>query len=488
MVESYLDLPEKAALILLSLCFIAAIVGKPVAKGLIAVGMGLFVATIGTGEDFYPRLTGNVLELSGGFPIACVILGSLVIGEVFAALFAMHGEMATTGKLVRHKVTGDNSLPLAEKKRLLRFILPSAFIGTSIGARPGIGSTLAATLGYTAAKRRHEARHPDDDDKIRDRCAARCCRNRGRQFSRIGANLIPVLSLGIPGNAAAVFLILAMDSINGLNPSPGVQAAVERHQPGNGDGLRAVHAHGPCQHPELDRRASCHAADGQYGPYSKTDAVPVGAAAYHGRCLCSGHQHAGRHLAGDVRHSRLRHAALRPADPAIRHRLYSAKPLERTMREGFSATGGDPLFLFSSPICVVLMAGCAIVLSISPERQPHDTTKYPVHHRRPAPRRLSRHRGPQDQDAASRPAGCRGTRFANAITPCVICQPARASILTGQLPRTHGVHDNGIDLPLRPVTGGSPDHWQQRAMIPPISARRISRPTTPTSRPARRNV
>jgi len=39
-----------------------------------------------------------------------------------------------------------------------------------------------------------------------------------------------------------------------------------------------------------------------------------------------------------------------------------------------------------------------------------------------------------------------GTRFTGAITPCVVCQPARASILTGQLCRTHGVHDNGIDL------------------------------------------
>lgn len=39
-----------------------------------------------------------------------------------------------------------------------------------------------------------------------------------------------------------------------------------------------------------------------------------------------------------------------------------------------------------------------------------------------------------------------GTRFDACITPCVVCQPARASILTGQLPRTHGVHDNGIDL------------------------------------------
>lgn len=39
-----------------------------------------------------------------------------------------------------------------------------------------------------------------------------------------------------------------------------------------------------------------------------------------------------------------------------------------------------------------------------------------------------------------------GTHFSNCITPTVICQPARASILTGQLCRTHGVHDNGIDL------------------------------------------
>ena len=39
-----------------------------------------------------------------------------------------------------------------------------------------------------------------------------------------------------------------------------------------------------------------------------------------------------------------------------------------------------------------------------------------------------------------------GTHFSACITPTVVCQPARASILTGQLCRTHGVHDNGIDL------------------------------------------
>lgn len=41
----------------------------------------------------------------------------------------------------------------------------------------------------------------------------------------------------------------------------------------------------------------------------------------------------------------------------------------------------------------------------------------------------------------------RGTRFERCYCPGPLCQPARASILTGMLPLTHGVRDNGIDLP-----------------------------------------
>jgi arylsulfatase A-like enzyme len=39
-----------------------------------------------------------------------------------------------------------------------------------------------------------------------------------------------------------------------------------------------------------------------------------------------------------------------------------------------------------------------------------------------------------------------GTRFDCAITPNVLCQPARASLLTGMLPLSHGVYDNQVDL------------------------------------------
>ena len=39
-----------------------------------------------------------------------------------------------------------------------------------------------------------------------------------------------------------------------------------------------------------------------------------------------------------------------------------------------------------------------------------------------------------------------GTRFSACIAPTLICQPTRASILTGLLPLTHGASDNGVEL------------------------------------------
>ena len=86
LVESYLDLPEKAALLILSLAFIAAVIGGSVGKGLISMGLGLLAAMIATGEDFYPRLTMGSPALAEGFPIATAILGVLILGEVFKSI------------------------------------------------------------------------------------------------------------------------------------------------------------------------------------------------------------------------------------------------------------------------------------------------------------------------------------------------------------------------------------------------------------------
>lgn len=221
LVEAYLDLPEKTGLLILSLAFIASVIGGSVGKGLISMGLGLLAAMIATGEDFYPRLTMGQRELADGFPIATAVLGVLILGEVFKALEDLMRARGQKAIKPAAPMEGDR-LTFADLKRMAPNLARSSVIGTAIGALPGVGSTLAATLGYTSAKARYAKTKAPDDPEFGTGAIEGIAATEAANSSVSGANLIPVLSLGIPGNAAAVFLILGMDSIGGFNPGPGV--------------------------------------------------------------------------------------------------------------------------------------------------------------------------------------------------------------------------------------------------------------------------
>lgn len=222
LVEAYLDLPEKTALLILSLSFIAAVIGGSPWKGLLSTGLGLLAVFVGTGEDFYPRLSMGTEELSRGFPITTAVLGVLIIGAVFSELEkTLSGKVGGQSLKKTAKEAGQR-LSWAEILTLLPHIGRSALIGTGIGALPGIGSTLAATLGYTVGKGRHEIGRKPGEPAFGDGAIQGVAATEAANSSVSGANLIPVLSLGVPGNAAAVFLILAAESIGGFNPGPAV--------------------------------------------------------------------------------------------------------------------------------------------------------------------------------------------------------------------------------------------------------------------------
>ena len=226
LVEAYLDLPEKTALLILSLAFIAAVVGDSPAKGLISLGLGLLAAYVGTGEDFYPRLSLGTEALNRGFPLVSAVLGVLVVGAVLYEL-ASAWEQGARGAVRAPAGDSESAFRWPDIRRLSPYIFRSALIGTMIGALPGVGSTLAATLGYASGKRRHERRRRPEDREFGSGAPEGVAATEAANSSVSGANLIPVLSLGIPGNAAAVFLILAAESIGGFTPGPSVFRHVE---------------------------------------------------------------------------------------------------------------------------------------------------------------------------------------------------------------------------------------------------------------------
>ena len=106
-----------------------------------------------------------------------------------------------------------------ERRALMPFIAMSAAIGALVGALPGVGTTLAATLGYTTGRKYHQRKNPTGP-RFGEGAPQGLAATEAANSAVSGANLIPVLSLGIPGNTAAVFLILAMESIQGLTPGP----------------------------------------------------------------------------------------------------------------------------------------------------------------------------------------------------------------------------------------------------------------------------
>lgn len=217
LVEAHLGFSEKAALIILSLSFVAAIVGSSPMKGVIAAALGLLVATIGNGQDFYPRLSMNTDFLADGFPVITVVLGILVIGEVILSFERIWEDRRSDSIEAEVKQSGDNSFGWKDRRRLMPFISVSAVVGTVVGALPGIGSTLAATLGYAIGQKMHKGPVPFGKGAPEGVAATEAANS-----AVSGANLIPVLSLGIPGNISAVFLILAAESIGGFTPGPAV--------------------------------------------------------------------------------------------------------------------------------------------------------------------------------------------------------------------------------------------------------------------------
>lgn len=364
-VETYLDLPEKTALLILSLSFIAAAIGGSVGKGLISAGLGLLAAFVASGEDFYPRLSLGTETLAQGFAPATAVLGILILGEVFKEIEDLARQKRRSGRIARIEARGDQRLTGSDIRRIVPYVGRSALIGAGIGALPGIGSTLAATIGYAVGKRIH-SRRPERDREFGEGAPEGVAATEAANSSVSGANLIPVLSLGIPGNTAAVFLILAAESIGGFNPGPTVfRFAADEANP------ELVVAFGIFVAMLLANLANWTVGGAFMRAMSVMARVPKQALmpcvllfTFTGLYVGAGRIEAiyfalGFGILGYV----FRRLGISPLPFVIAFIL--GERLEATARQAYAATGNDPWFLFTQPIAAAFMALSLGILLLS---------------------------------------------------------------------------------------------------------------------------
>lgn len=204
---------ELSAILIISLTLIASLSGRSLAKGIFAAGLGALLATIGVDpETASPRFTFGYIELFDGLPLAAVAIGVLAVPEIIERLREGRSTRSADAEVAHSE--GEDRMPFREWLTLRVPVLRGAGIGTTIGAMPGLGTTLAAFLSYTATQRFSKA-----PEKLGKGAPEGIAATESANSAVSGANLIPLLTLGIPGNLTAALLVGAF-LIHGVTPGP----------------------------------------------------------------------------------------------------------------------------------------------------------------------------------------------------------------------------------------------------------------------------
>ena len=204
--------PELAAVLLLSLIIIAATSAGVFVKALIMMVAGLALSLIGQHPiGALSRFTFDIFALRAGIPLLPLLIGVFALPEILLAIEKRASAFVQSGAI---KLRGTERLAFAEFKRCFRTILRSTASGTVIGVVPGVGQVVAAFTGYAAAK--SASKHPERFGKgeIEGVAAAEAANNAVN-----GPTLVPLLTLGIPGDNVTAILLGAFVA-QGLRPGP----------------------------------------------------------------------------------------------------------------------------------------------------------------------------------------------------------------------------------------------------------------------------
>lgn len=201
--------PEYFALAMFGLTIIASISGDSVVKGLIAGAFGLLLAMMGMDPiTGYPRFTFDNPNLLNGVSFIPVLIGLFAVSEAFSSIESIFTKATVDTKFATQL------LSFKEIRQISWTMIKSAIMGTFIGIIPGAGADIAAFVSYGEAKR--SSKHPEKfGTGILEGIAAPEAGNNGVT----GGALVPLLTLGVPGDAVAAVMLGAL-MMQGLRPGP----------------------------------------------------------------------------------------------------------------------------------------------------------------------------------------------------------------------------------------------------------------------------
>ena len=207
--------PEFFALGLFALTIIGLVSGSGLIRGLIAGALGILLAMVGLDPiEGEIRMAFGVYELTGGLKFIALIIGAFAISEALVQVEKTALKKVSFNVLEVSDNPEDNRVTRDDLKRVLPAMLRGTPLGIFVGAIPGIGSSIAAFLSYGLAKKFSREPEKFGDGALEGVAAAESANN-----AVTGSTLIPLLTLGIPGDVITAIMLGAL-TVHGLIPGP----------------------------------------------------------------------------------------------------------------------------------------------------------------------------------------------------------------------------------------------------------------------------
>lgn len=205
---------EYTLLIVLALGSLGMLSSRPIWKGLVATLVGVMIGIIGLDPiTATERLTFGNPELEEGIGLIPMLIGFLAVSEVFRQMGGSNSDLSAQAMRYSPR-REDNRVSWLEFKGCIPVLFRSSAIGTAIGSMPGLGSTVAAFIAYGEARRTSTKPEQFGKGSLEGVAAPEAANN-----AVSGANLIPLLAFGIPGDIAAA-LILGALMVQGVTVGP----------------------------------------------------------------------------------------------------------------------------------------------------------------------------------------------------------------------------------------------------------------------------
>ena len=207
---------EYFALAVFGLSVIAGVSNNSIFKGLIGACIGLFIATVGVDNiSGTTRFTFGQNKLMAGIDLIIALIGLFAISEI---MMKSQYNPKTDHKTISASAITKDKITKDEYRRCWKPIGIGSLIGVIIGATPGTGGGLAAFISYNQVKQ--GSKHPETFGKgeIEGVAASEAANN-----GACGATMIPMLTLGVPGDGATAILMGAF-MLHGMVPGPSLFA------------------------------------------------------------------------------------------------------------------------------------------------------------------------------------------------------------------------------------------------------------------------